>query len=146
MSGFLLRALEHVHGHSAWLSAIALAHPATLLRRARRRALLSAATATGLVTATAAFGLLLYPPYRAEVKPLLFASVPSVGLAFERKEHLAVGAVVFAWVGLVAHFADSRRAAPGRAPTAAFVAYAAAALLALAAALLGTAVAVHATF
>jgi hypothetical protein len=146
MSALVARALEHVHGHLGWLTALALAHPAILLRRRRRRALGVAAAATALATATATLGALLYPQYRAVIKPLLFAASPAVGELFERKEHLGVGALVLAWVGLGAH-ALSRRydsaAAHDELGRLAFIAYAAAAILATTTATLGVVVAVH---
>ena len=37
---------------------------------------------------------------------------PSIGLLFERKEHLAFGAVVLAWAGAAAYFAAPRRRSP----------------------------------
>ena len=67
---------------------------------------------------------------------------------FERKEHLAFGALIFAWVGAIAYAASSKRDlpfAPGlhRLAHRAFVV---AALLAAIVALLGTYVASYRTF
>lgn len=138
MSGFLVRACEHLHGHIGWLSALALAHPAVLLRRPRRNVFRVGLAATILVTATAALGALLYPTYRTTVKPLLLAGTPAVGALFERKEHLGAAALVLAWTGLAALALARRRdaVAPdlGRL---AFVAYAGAAVVALVAASAG---------
>jgi hypothetical protein len=146
MNVAVARALEHVHGHLGWLAAVALAHPAILLRRRRRRALGAAAAATGAVTATAVLGAVLYPQYRAAIKPLLFAATPAVGELFERKEHLGVGALVLAWVGFSAHLLARRpasAAAQDEIGRVAFIAYTAAAILATATACLGVAVAIH---
>jgi hypothetical protein len=145
VNGILLRAAEHLHGHLAWLATLALAHPALLLRRPRPRLLGATLAATLLVTACGALGAVLYPPYRQELKPLLFAAAPHLGVAFERKEHLAVGAVALSWVGLTAYLAERKRT-PESGPSVAFVAYAGAAALALLTACLGTAVAVGRTF
>jgi hypothetical protein len=141
---FFLRTLEHVHGHLGWLSAAALIHPALLLRRPRRRALTAATVATVLVTVTAIAGAAVYPAYRLQIKPALFATAPLVGLVFERKEHLGVAALVLAWSGLILHALNSRSALSDRhLHRAAFLAYAWAAAFALTAAVLGVVVAVH---
>jgi hypothetical protein len=103
-----LRVLEHVHGHLGWLAAAALLHPAILLRSPRRRAHLSVALATGFVTLVGALGAYLYGPYRDLVKQKLFIEAPQVGLLFERKEHLAFGAIMLAWAGAAAYFAAAR--------------------------------------
>jgi hypothetical protein len=147
VSDLIVRLLERVHGHVGWLSALALAHPAVLLRRPRRNVLGVATAATVLVTLAAALGALLYPAYRAGIKPLLFASTPAVGALFERKEHLGVAALALAWIGLGALALARRRdaAAPdlGRV---AFVAYAGAAFVALIAAGAGLIVSAHRVF
>jgi hypothetical protein len=142
-----LRLFEHVHGHLGWLSTLALCHPAVLLRSGRRRALLAAAIATALVTLTGLLGALIYPAYRAVLKPAIFQASSAMGNAFERKEHLAVAVVALAWVGLIAHFSEcrSRTVTPGRTRIA-FIAYSGAAILALASAGLGLAVAAFRTF
>jgi hypothetical protein len=147
MSDLLLRILEHVHGHLGWLSALALGHPAVLLRRPRRHVLGVAIAATTLVTIAAALGALLYPSYRVEVKPLLFAATPAVGALFERKEHLGVAALVLAWIGLLALGVARRRdAAATELGRLAFVAYSGAALVAIMAAGAGLIVGANRTF
>src|SRR5262249_32749606 len=98
MSDLIVRLLERVHGHVGWLAALALAHPALLLRRPRRNVLGVATAATVLVTLAASLGALLYPAYRGSIKPLLFATAPAAGALFERKEHLGVAALVLAWI------------------------------------------------
>jgi hypothetical protein len=147
MSVTALRAIEHVHGHLAWLATLALYHPAILLRRPRRRAVGAALSATILVTAAAALGALLYPAYRGELKPAIFASSPLVGGLFERKEHLGVAAVVLAWSGLGLHLGEQREGPSDRGATRpAFVAFLGAALFATSAALMGVVVAVYRSF
>jgi hypothetical protein len=103
MTTLLLRALEHVHGHLGWLSVAALLHPAILLRNTKRRARLSVSLATGFVVVTALLGGTIYPLYRERIKQHIFLEAPRLGWMFERKEHLAVGAVTFALVGCVSH-------------------------------------------
>jgi hypothetical protein len=105
MTTLLLRVLEHIHGHLGWLSVAALAHPAILLRNTKRRARLSVSLATGFVVATALFGVAIYPLYREKIKQHIFIEAPRVGWMFERKEHLAVGAVALALAGCVSHLA-----------------------------------------
>src|SRR5262249_52082370 len=72
MSAIGLRLLAHVHGHLAWLSTLALYHPAWMLYRGRRRLPIVAVAATGLVTLTSTLGAWLYPAYRTLVKPAVF--------------------------------------------------------------------------
>jgi energy-converting hydrogenase Eha subunit E len=103
MTTLLLRVLERIHGHLGWLSVAALLHPAILLRNTKRRARLSVSLATGFVVVTALLGAYIYPMYRDRIKQHLFIEVPKIGWMFERKEHLAVGAVAFALVGCVSH-------------------------------------------
>jgi hypothetical protein len=106
------RLWERLHGHVGWLAAAALVHPAWLLRRRRRRAPGVAWGATVLVTVVGLSGALLYPSYREQVKPVLFERAPAVGWMFERKEHLAVGAVALAWAGLLSHLAVPKATSP----------------------------------
>jgi hypothetical protein len=147
MSPFALRLIEHIHGHLAWLSTVALYHPAWMLRRTRRGGLSVTTAATALITATALLGAWLYPPYRTQIKPLIFAASNAFGNAFERKEHLAVCAVVLAWTGLVAHWAAAREpAAESALCRLAQVAFALAAAMATVTAGLGLAVAVARSF
>jgi hypothetical protein len=143
-----LRLLEHIHGHVGWLAALALWHPAILLRRPKRRAKLAASAATTLATVAAVMGATMYPAYRDRIKPILFAEAPAAGWAFERKEHLATAAVFLAWVGLAAHFA-AHRDVPSDAARLARVAHGAylgAAICALVTASLGIAVACERSF
>ena len=150
MSPWARAALERIHGHVGWLAVAALIHPVVLLwRRRGRSGILASSLATGIVTVSAALGIATYPEYRARLKQQIFVSAPSVGWAFERKEHLAAGAVVLAWAGLCTHL-GSRRSAGGATAEhlhqVARVAYASAALLALASAVLGLIVASYRSF
>jgi hypothetical protein len=143
-----LRLIEHVHGHLGWLSAAILLHPAILLRSRTRRAHLAVGVATSFVTLTAGIGVWLYESYREKLKQGIFLAAPGIGLLFERKEHLAFGAVVLAWAGAAAYFAAPRATAETRAllRTIAFRAFAASAALAILVAVLGTIVAVYRSF
>ena len=58
-----------------------------------------------LVSVTAGMGAYLYPTYRVRLKQDIFIHTPFIGWMFERKEHLAVAAVAFAWIGCVVHVA-----------------------------------------
>jgi len=143
-----LRVLERVHGHLGWLSVAALLHPAILLRNRRRRAKLAVLLATSLVTVTALLGATIYPEYRARLKQSIFVEAPAVGWMFERKEHLAVGGVVFALVGCAAYlalpmFEDAARVTVARLAHRAFVI---AFLLSAVVAVLGVAVASYKSF
>jgi hypothetical protein len=148
VTGLVVRAVERLHGHLGWLSALALAHPAVLLgRRPRRDVAVVATAATVLVTIGGGLGAALYPHYRAEVKPRLFAASTFAGELFERKEHLGAAVLVLAWTGLALLWArragDAAQIDCGRL---AFVAYAGAATLALVVASAGLLVAAHASF
>lgn len=143
-----LRLIEHVHGHLGWLSAAILVHPAIVLRSRTRRAHWAVGLSAGLVTVAAALGAWLYVAYRERLKQGIFMHAPAIGLLFERKEHLAFGAVVLAWAGTAAYFAAPRATAPTRERlrTIAFRSFCAAAALSALTALLGTIVAVYRTF
>lgn len=145
MNAFGLRFIEHVHGHLAWLATIALYHPALLLRRRRRGGLIATTIATALITVTAALGAWLYPPYRSQLKPAIFAASSTFGNAFERKEHLALCAVVLAWSGLAAHWSATRERSAALSQVA-WVAFTAAAAMATITDCLGLAVAVQRSF
>lgn len=143
-----LRTLEHVHGHLGWLGAALLVHPAILLRDHERRAHLAVATSTALVTVGAALGMWLYVGYRAQLKRAIFTTSPTVGLVFERKEHLAFAAVMLAWAGCAAYFAATRAKDELRTTlrVIAFRSFVGAAALALVVAVLGTWVAIYESF
>jgi hypothetical protein len=150
MSPHGVRLLEHIHGHVSWLATLALLHPAILLRKPRRRALWAAGLATLLCSVGAAIGAVIYGEYRAQIKPLLFAEAPSLGWAFERKEHLGTAVVMLAWTGFAAHVAvgpsPTENGDGGRWARLAHAAYVAAAAAALVAAGLGMAVACQRSF
>ncbi|MDB4939439.1 MAG: hypothetical protein JWP87_6411 [Labilithrix sp.] len=143
-----VRLTEHVHGHLGWLAAAILLHPAIVLRSRTRRAHWAVGLATGFVTVASALGVWLYVAYRERLKQGIFLHAPSVGLLFERKEHLAFGAVVLAWAGAAAYVAAER--APGEAReslrTIAFRAFCASAALSILVAVLGTIVAAYRSF
>jgi hypothetical protein len=143
-----LRVREHVHGHLGWLAALALIHPAILLRRAGRRAHWAVGFAVGLVTVAAAMGLSFYDAYRERLRQPIFASAPAIGYLFERKEHLAFGVVAFTWIGAITYAAAISADATLRDPLrrVAHRAFVISATLAVIAATLGTAVAAYKTF
>ena len=98
-----LRLLVRVHGHLGWLAAIALVHPAILLRRTKRKAHLSVGLAVGLVTVVFGLGVTMYGDYRDRLRQTIFQQAPTIGYLFERKEHLAFGALLLAWAGAAAY-------------------------------------------
>ncbi len=97
-----LRVGQAVHGHLGWLAVAALVHPALLLRRPGAVPRWAVLAAVGLTTLVVAGGAALYPTYRTEVRPGLFALSPAAGWWFERKEGLAVLVLSLAWTGGVA--------------------------------------------
>ncbi len=143
-----VRLFEHVHGHLGWLAAATLLHPAIVLRSRTRRAHLAVGLSTGFVTVASAIGLWIYGYYRERLKQGVFITAPSIGLLFERKEHLAFGAVMLAWAGAAAYFAAprARTDTQERLRTLAFHSYCASAALAVLVAILGTVVATYKTF
>jgi hypothetical protein len=148
-SQMALRVAEHIHGHMGWLSAAALLHPAIWLRNPMRQARLAVLLTTGFVTATGFLGAWIYPEYRARLKQAIFIHAPTAGWLFERKEHLAVGAIGFAWIGCIAHLTarsfegeELKRSVSVMAHRAYVIAF----VLGLAVACLGVAVATHSTF
>lgn len=136
-----LRLFAQFHGHLGWLAAVALIHPAVLLRKPKRKAGLAVSLALGLVSAGALSGALLYPTYRERLKPAIFQTAPLVGWMFERKEHLAFGAAMLAWIGVLTAVAGRRtkdEAAQLRLGKASHRAFVAAAAMAVVTACLGT--------
>jgi len=149
MTTLLLRVLERVHGHLGWFAVAALLHPAIVLSNPKRRARLAVALSAGLAATTGALGAVIYPPYRDRIKQHIFLDAPRVGWLFERKEHLAVGAITLALVGCVSHLClplvtdPAMKEAFARLAHRAFVG---AAVLAVIVACLGVAVASFRTF
>jgi hypothetical protein len=145
---FALRAAEHLHGHLGWLAAAALVHPAIVLRTPERRAHLAVGLGVGMATLAAAIGVALYPAYREQLKPSIFAEAPALGFAFERKEHLAFGAVVLAWAGASAYLGALAAGAGARTSLrrASHACFVVAACFAVVTAALGTCVAAFRTF
>jgi hypothetical protein len=137
-----------VHGHLGWLAAIALVHPAILLRRAKRRAHLAVGLAVGVVTLVGGLGAAMYPDYRDKLRQSMFQHAPSMGYLFERKEHLAFGAILLAWAGGVAYLAAMRLDGEprDRLRKAAHWSFVVAAALTVVTAALGTVVAAYKSF
>jgi hypothetical protein len=141
-----LRVVEHIHGHGGWLTAVALVHPAIVLRRNRGGAW-AVGLSTTLVTAVASLGVWLYPFYTEQLKQRIFQTGPRIGWLFERKEHLAFGAVMFTWAGAAAYVAAWKTEGTDQTfRTLAHRAYVIAAGIAIATAVLGTVVGTFKTF
>lgn len=149
ISQTLLRVVEHIHGHIGWLAAAALLHPAIMLRNPKRRAPLAVLLATAFVTVGGLMGVWIYPEYRIRLKQQIFVHAPVIGWLFERKEHLAVGCIAFAWIGCVAHLscrAFEDDALERTVAVMAHRAYVCAFVLCVAVACIGVAVATYSTF
>ena len=111
MTGAAFALLERLHGHLAVLGLAVLVHPLLTLRgRAglSRRTLLSADLAALLLLLPYVSGWLLYPSYRARVKPGLLRQDLSLALRFETKEHLAFMTLALALGGVLALHAAGR--------------------------------------
>jgi hypothetical protein len=143
-----VRIQEHVHGHIGWLAAIALVHPAILLRRTKRKAHLSVAFAVGIATLAGGLGAAMYGEYRDRLRQPIFQHAPAIGYLFERKEHLAFGAILLAWAGGLAYVGAAKLEGDTRERLrkAAHWAFVAAAAMAVATAALGTVIAAYKTF
>jgi hypothetical protein len=134
-----IRVLETVHGHFGVLAAVALLHPAIVLRRGRplsRGGVWSIVLTTTVTVAAFATGVTIYGDYREFVKPELFAQDRAAGLLFESKEHVAFVVVTLAVAAGVASLVAPRRSPEIRRAAAWF--YAAAAELCLSTVALGT--------
>lgn len=142
-----LRLLERVHGHLGWLAAVALLHPAILLRNPRRRARLSVVLATAFATLSGALGAFIYADYSRTLRRTIYLASTRYGLLFERKEHLGFAAIALAWAGCLLHLTarsdDPTAATRARAAHLAFVA---AAALTIVVATLGTVIASFRSF
>ena len=119
-----LRSLSGVHGALAWASVVVLlvaVVAAWIGRRAgtigaRGAARVSAWTvplAAVLGVATFATGLSLHGPFQSKLRQRLFIASEALGWLFERKEHVAFGALVLSLSALFAAWAA--RALSGRA-------------------------------
>lgn len=109
----VLRLLETVHGHFGILAAVALLHPAILLRRGKaltRGGRWSIALTTALTVLAFGSGLVIYEGYRSEVKRGLFLENPTVGYLFETKEHVAFAVMALALGAGIAALAAPRPA------------------------------------
>ncbi|MFT3767079.1 MAG: hypothetical protein QM820_16400 [Minicystis sp.] len=98
MSLETLRAIARLHALVAWLAtATLIAAAAThVIARARRFSTTLGAAAAVLALAAGGLGLALHDGYRARLRQRLFLASPSLGWLFERKQHLAFGAVLLA--------------------------------------------------
>lgn len=135
----MLRLLESIHGHLGVLAVIALVHPAILLRRGAplsRGVRLSVWLTTAACCAAFALGVGIYGDYRTHVKAELFRASVRAGFLFETKEHLAFATVALAVAAGVSALLAPRDAVSIRRLSA--VLYAAAAVLGLVVASLGT--------
>ncbi|MGZ3448212.1 MAG: hypothetical protein ACXWUG_24725 [Polyangiales bacterium] len=138
-----LRLLERIHGHLGWLAALALLHPAILLRNPKRSARLSAVLATLIAIAAGSLGAFVYPTYSRQLRRSIYLASKSYGLLFERKEHLAFLAVALAIAGCALHLGRGDSLPRARA---AWIAFVASAALAVAVATMGTVIASFRSF
>lgn len=103
MSDEALRAIARAHGIAAAVATAAQAVALALLlqrRATRARDLAAGAFAALSITLAFALGLLLDDAYRSRLRQRLFLDSPALGWLFERKEHLAFGAILLSWSGL----------------------------------------------
>jgi hypothetical protein len=158
-----LRALARVHEIVAWVATAALAVASGIIFRApARRGPVIAISAVAIlsITLAGALGLSLEDAYRSRIRQRLFVEQPALGWLFERKEHLAFGAILLGWSGLLSLVtalilgarparrteAELSEALASELRAAAKVGWAGAAILALAACAASTIVARYASF
>jgi hypothetical protein len=96
-----LRALVRWHAAAAWLATAALVAIGVMHLRGRRPRLVAWLGGLGaaLTVAAALSGAMLDEGYRARLRQHLFLESASLGWLFERKLHLAFGALVLALAG-----------------------------------------------
>jgi hypothetical protein len=130
------------------LTAVALVHPAILLRHDKRKAHLAVLAGAVLPGVSGAIGAYIYGPYRDRLKQHIFIDAPSIGFLFERKEHLAFGAILLAWAAATAYALAIRAEGENRVRLRRFAhrGFVASAALAAMVAVLGTVVASFRTF
>ncbi|MGE0784218.1 MAG: hypothetical protein AB7S26_00920 [Sandaracinaceae bacterium] len=119
---------QRIHGHLGVLAAIALLHPAILLRNGAplsRGARWSVGLTAGVTTLAFGAGVSIYESYRAIVKRPLFLADEAAGFLFETKEHLAYAVVALTLGAAVCAFAAPRKNASLRKLAAALFAAAA---------------------
>jgi hypothetical protein len=151
LSPATLHLVAQVHAVIAWIATAALVVALPRLIRPHRDRVtiaISAAAALG-ITLAGGLGVLLEAPYRSRIRQQLFVRSPSLGWLFERKEHLAFGAILLAWCALSTMVAARISRDPRRArdlERAARLAGVAAAGLALAASVMAAIVARRAHF
>lgn len=103
-----LRALEAMHGVLGVLAVGALLVPAVLTTARRGRFRVPIVIATLVASFAGAVGLFLYPSYSRLLKRAIYTASRTHGVMFERKEHLAVAAIAFAWAGCLAYVSTPR--------------------------------------
>jgi hypothetical protein len=134
-----LRLLESLHGHAGIVAVALLLHPAVSMWRGvplSRGARWATALALAAISIAFTSGLVVYQPYRAQVKRSLFTRSPAAGWLFETKEHLAYVALALAF-GATILALTARPVSPAPRRAAARM-YAAAAIAAFASAAIGT--------
>jgi hypothetical protein len=146
-----LQLVARAHAVVAWLATLALVVAAPrLIRRRRDRVTVAITSLAALgITLAGGLGVLLDAAYRAQLRQRLFVRSPALGWLFERKEHLAFGAIALAWCALTTAAAARLTRAPERAgdlDRAARLAAIAAAALAVAASVMSAIVARRAHF
>ena len=109
----VMRLLESMHGHMGVLAAVALLHPAILLRKGKalsQRTALSVWLTAMVVVSAFTTGLVIYPAYRQSVRADLFAKSVTAGFLFETKEHIAYAVVALTLGATVAALAAPKEA------------------------------------
>lgn len=105
-SAAALRTLASVHAALAWLSLAGLAAALLVLWRRRAAALFVLPAAALLAAAAFATGAMLHGPFQRELRQRLFLEANALGWLFERKEHVAFGALALSWCALFAFVAE----------------------------------------
>jgi len=96
MTAATLHAMELFHGAVALVATSAVAWAALGAVRGRLPGTRLACLAATLAAVAGASGMALEGAYRSRIRVQVFARSPGLGWLFERKQHLAFGAIVLA--------------------------------------------------
>lgn len=103
MSEDAIHLLAREHALASWAAVAGLLATAWMMaaRPHRRELVLAVSASTAVALAiSGALGSMLEGAYRARLRQPLFTRAPKLGWLFERKEHLAFGAIALGFCGL----------------------------------------------
>ena len=106
MTSETLHMLAQIHGLCSWLALALLLFSSVRSRHIPipipTSTFVIAAAATCMTSLSAAIGFALHFPYQYRLRQRVFIESETLGRLFERKEHLAFGALLLSWCALCA--------------------------------------------